>query len=81
MTDLQRNHSTACVLLNGDRMVGDASLDSYDADDVEFVELYPPGAEPSGSAAIHMHIAGCSTRTSMATGRRGVFYAVIWFKN
>lgn len=79
--DLQQNHNTVCILLNGNQMVGDASLDSYDASDVEFVELYPPGSEPGGSVGTHMSIAGCRPRPSFATNRMGIFYAVIWLKN
>ena len=58
---MQQNHSSACVLINGDRMIGQSSLDSYDTEDVEFVELYPPGTEVTGSVAKYLGIAGCST--------------------
>jgi hypothetical protein len=91
---MQLNHNSACVLVNGDRMIGQASLDSYDAEDVEFVELYPPGTEPTGTVAKYMQIAGCSRRGGGARSGRsraatapvestggGAFYAVIWLKN
>jgi hypothetical protein len=93
---MQQNHSSACVLINGDRMIGQASLDSYDTEDVEFVELYPPGTEVTGSVAKYLGIAGCSTARrggGSRSGRNraatapvestggGAFYAVIWRKN
>jgi hypothetical protein len=57
---MQATHNTACVLINGDRMIGQTSLDSYDTEDIEFVELYPPGTEATGTVAARMQIAGCS---------------------
>ena len=94
---MQSTHNTACVLINGDRMIGQTSLDSYDTEDIEFVELYPPGTEATGTVAARMQIAGCSAsrggggsrfgrnRAATApvgpTGRRVRASAVIWLKN
>jgi hypothetical protein len=79
--DLQRDNSSVCVLLNGNRMVGQTSLDVYDTGDVEYVELYPPGTELSGTIAAYMRFAGCRATRTLATGKVGVFYAVVWLKN
>jgi hypothetical protein len=81
MSEMQRDNATACVLINGVRMVGPTSLDVYDTDAVDFVELYPPGTELSGSVAQYMRFAGCPTTQTLATGKRGPFYAVIWLKD
>ena len=80
-SDLQVINNTVCILLNGNRAVGQQSLDVYDTDDVEFVELYPPGAEPSGSVAAYLRFATCPTTRTRANGRTGIYYAVIWFRN
>jgi hypothetical protein len=76
LTELHRSHNTPCVLLNGNQMVGQVSLDTYDAEDVEFVELYPSGSPPPRSVAAHMQIAGCSRGVD-----GGTFYAVVWMRN
>lgn len=81
MSEMQRDDATACVLIDGVRMVGPTSLDIYDAKDVDFVELYPPGTELSGSIAQYMRFANCPTTQTLATGKRGPFYAVIWLKD
>ena len=47
-SDLNATRNSICVLLNGRNTVGAAPLDSYRTEDVEFVELYPPGTEVSG---------------------------------
>jgi hypothetical protein len=79
--DLQAGFAQVCVLLNGSRMVGMISLDVYNADDVEWVELYPPGTEASGTVARYMQFAGCTAQRAATTARRGIFYAVVWLKN
>jgi hypothetical protein len=80
LSDLHANHNSACVLLDGSRMVGPVSLDTYNTDDVEFVELYPPGATPPRSVTAYLNNAGCSARAG-AGGSGGTFYAVVWLKN
>ncbi len=79
--DLQAGFAQVCVLLNGSRMVGMTSLDVYSANDVEWVELYPPGSEASGTVGRYLQFAGCTAQRSATTTRRGVFYAVVWLKN
>lgn len=75
--DLQVTFNQACVLLDGRRVVGQTSLDTFHTDEVEFVELYPPGTEASGTVARYMRNAGC--RPVQTSGvRRGIFYAVVW---
>ena len=81
LSDLQRDNSSVCVLLNGNRMVGQTSLDVYNTEDVEYVELYPPGTELSGTIAAYMRFAGCTPTQTLATGKVGIFYAVVWLKN
>ncbi len=79
MLDLATNR--ACVLLDGRRVVGPATLDTYRADDVEFVELYPPGTEASGTVGRYMRGAGCGSTTSIGGRLQPPFYAVIWMRN
>ena len=80
LPDMHRNHNAACVLLNGNRMIGQVSLDTYDTEDVEFVELYPSGSPPPRSVAAHMQIAGCP-QNNAGTLDRGTLYAVVWMRN
>lgn len=78
--DMERSDNSACVLLNGVRVIGQTSLDSYNAVDVEFVELYPPDATPPNSVAGTMRNAGCTARRTQGSRKRGIFYAVIWLR-
>ena len=80
-SDLQRDNSNVCVLLNGHQMIGMTSLEVYSTEDVEYVELYPPGTELSGTIAAYMRFSGCVPTRTLATGKTGVFYAVVWLKN
>ena len=80
MQDLVTTSNTACVLLNGYQAIGDVSLDTYNTDDVEFVELYPPEAAPPRTVVAYMQNAGCRTVTTDVISR-GVFYAVVWLRN
>lgn len=77
--DLSSNR--ACVLEDGRRSVGFATLDLYRADDVEFVELYPPGTEPSGTVARYLRGAGCPSSSTVGGRSAPPFYAVIWMRN
>jgi hypothetical protein len=81
MSDLQRDNISVCVLLNGHQMIGQTSLEVYNTEDVEYVELYPPGTELSGTIAAYMRFAGCRSTSTLATGKTGIFYAVVWLKN
>jgi hypothetical protein len=79
LSDMQANRNAACVLLNGFQMIGQVSLDTYNTEDVEFVELYPSVASAPSSIRAYLQIAGCpATRNSGMGG--GVFYAVVWLK-
>lgn len=77
--DLRTVFDEACVLLDGRKVVGNISLDAYRTEDVEFVELYPPGTEMTGSVARYMRGAGCRPVVTSVL-RRGIFYAVIWMR-
>jgi hypothetical protein len=81
LADFQRNRGTACVLLDGYRTVGQVPLNNYDTDDVEFVELYPPGVSPPHTVATYLQNAGCSVDRSSPIANHGILYAVIWLKN
>jgi hypothetical protein len=81
MPDMSAANNQVCVLLNGSRVVGMTSLDIYNTEDIEFVEIYPPGAEASGTVARYMRFAGCTGGRSITTGRRGIYYAVVWLKS
>jgi len=81
LREMQVTHNTACILQNGNQMIGQMSLDSYDTEDVEFVELYPPYMKPPSSVSFYMGIAGCSSAGSAMMDSGGIFYAVVWMKN
>jgi hypothetical protein len=76
--DLTASNDQVCVLENGYLWVGYTTLDAFEADAVDFVELYPPGTESSGSVQRYLHNAGC--RASGTPPGRGTFYAVIWLR-
>lgn len=75
--ELVANGVQACVLLDGRRVLGNVFLDTFDTQNVEFVELYPPGTEVTGVVARYMRDAGCRPTTTSGY-RRGIFYAVVW---
>jgi hypothetical protein len=77
-SDLVTTNDQVCVLKNGYLTVGYTTLDAFAADDVDFVELYPPGTESSGSVQRYLHNAGC--RATGIGPEQGVFYAVIWLR-
>ena len=79
-SDLQAAGSNFCVLQDGKQLVGSTTLDMYRADDVDFVELYPPGTEVSGSVAHYVRGGGCRPVRSVGMRGRGVFYAVVWMR-
>jgi hypothetical protein len=81
LRDMQVSRNVACVLLNGYQMIGQVSLDNYDSDDVEFVELYPSYMRPPSSVMAYMGIAGCSSARSALMDSGGILYAVVWMKN
>lgn len=77
--DIEHYRGAVCVLLNGRRPVGSTTLDTWRADDVEMVELYPPGTDASGTIGRYLRTAGC--RAEYRSNRtRGPFYAVLWMK-
>jgi hypothetical protein len=76
-TQLATSYDQACVLEDGNRPVGYVTLDTYAADDVDFVELYPSGTESSGSVQRHLRNAGCGATTRSVLGA-STFYAVVW---
>ena len=78
--DLQPPLNDVCVLIDGERVVGQLSLDSFRANEVSFVELYPPGSESSGTVARYLKNAGCKSPTNRARGNRGPYYAVVWLR-
>ena len=78
--DLNAAGGNICVLLNGKNTVGPSTLSNFRTDDVEFVELYPPGTETSGSAARYLRAAGCRRVQTPGSFAGGVFYAVVWLE-
>lgn len=81
LRDMQVSHNVACVLLNGRQLVGQVSLDTYDTDDIEFVELYPPYMQPPASVRAYLTIAGCRSARSALMDSGGILYAVVWLRN
>jgi hypothetical protein len=79
-SDLNAASTNICVLINGRTMVGPSSLGNYRTEDVEFVELYPPGTEASGTVAQYLRNAGCRRVSVPGSFVVGVFYAVVWLR-
>ena len=79
-SDLLAAQNNVCVLLNGRTAVGSTSLNTYRTADVEFVELYPPGTDKSGSAAHYLRTSGCKRIRTPNFDASGVFYAVVWLR-
>ena len=71
----------ACVLLDGRITVGPASLDRFRTETVEFVEIYPPGTETSGSVAQYLRNSGCRRVRTPGSLTTGVFYVVVWLRS
>jgi hypothetical protein len=78
--DLQNAGTNVCVVQDGKQLVGSTTLDMWRADDVDFVELYPPGTETSGSVARYTRGGGCRPVRTPGQRSRGVFYAVVWMR-
>jgi hypothetical protein len=78
--DLNAAGGNICVLLNGKNTVGPSTLGNFRTDEVEFVELYPPGTETSGSAARYLRAAGCRRVQTPSVFSSGIFYAVVWLR-
>jgi Carboxypeptidase regulatory-like domain/CarboxypepD_reg-like domain len=79
-SDLNAASTNICVLLNGKNTVGPSSLGNFRTEDVEFVELYPPGTEMSGSVVRYLRNAGCRRVSVPGSFVVGVFYAVVWLR-
>lgn len=78
--DLGYAATNVCVIEDGKKLIGSTSLDMYNADDVDWVEIYPPGEEPSGSLARYARGGGCRAVRSASGRGRGVLYAVVWLR-
>ena len=70
-----------CVLLDGRRVIGSTSMDTFRTSEIQFVELYPPGTESSGTVAQAMRGAGCRATRAAGARSREPFYAVIWMRS
>jgi hypothetical protein len=81
LRDMQVSRNVACVLLNGRQLVGQVSLDTYDTDDVEFVELYPPYMPVPASVRAYLTNSGCKSARSALMDSGGILYAVVWLRN
>jgi hypothetical protein len=68
--DLDAAARNVCVIEDGWQVIGLTSLDTYNADDVDWVELYPPGTE--GALGRYGQIGGCNKVSS--------FFAVVWLR-
>jgi len=79
-SDLNAASTNICVLINGKNTVGPSSLGNFRTEDVEFVELYPPGTEMSGSVVRYLRNAGCRRVSVPGSFVVGVFYAVVWLR-
>ncbi len=79
-SDLNAAGTNVCVLLNGKNTVGPSSLESYRTEDVEFVELYPPGTELSGSVTRYLRNSGCRRVQVPGSFSVGPYYVVVWLR-
>ena len=79
-SDLSAARENICVLLNGKNTVGPSTLGIFRTEEVEFVELYPPGTEVSGSVPRYLRSAGCRRVQTPGSLTSGVFYAVVWLR-
>ncbi|MFI5310049.1 MAG: collagen binding domain-containing protein [Gemmatimonadales bacterium] len=79
-SDLHDYMNSMCVLQDGRTIIGSTTLDMFEARDVDFVELYPPGSEPSGTIARYMRGGGCRALRTPGQRSRGPFYAVVWIR-
>ena len=79
-SDLNAARGNICVLLNGKNTVGPSTLGNFRTEEVEFVELYPPGTEVSGSAQRYLRSAGCRRVQAPGSLTSGVFYAIVWLR-
>jgi hypothetical protein len=78
--DLQQPGNDVCVLIDGNRTVGSTNLDTFRANEVDFVELYPPGTETSGTVRGYLKNAGCRGLRLGGMRGRGPYYAVVWLR-
>lgn len=78
--DLNAAGGSVCVLLNGKNTVGPTTLQNFRTEEVEFVELYPPGTETSGSVQRYLRSSGCRPVRTPGSFNVGVFYAVVWLR-
>lgn len=79
--DLNSAGGNICVLLNGKNTVGPSTLGNFRTSDVEFVELYPPGTETSGSVGRYLRASGCRRVQVPTVLSSGIFYAVVWLRS
>lgn len=70
------NLGLSCLLLNGTEAVY-MPLRTYSTDDLELLEVYPPGTEISGTIAPHFHNPACLSNSLFDHPT----YYVLWFKN
>ena len=80
VVDLQNAINSTCVLEDGRTIIGSTTLDSWRTNDVDFVELYPPGTDASGTVARYMRSAGCRGTRTVGLRARGPFFAVVWLR-
>jgi hypothetical protein len=78
--DLQQPGNDVCVLIDGNRTVGSTNLDTFRANEVDFVELCPPGTETSGTVRAYLKGAGCRGLRLGGSRGRGPYYAVVWLR-
>jgi hypothetical protein len=66
----------ACLLLNGKEGIY-GKLSTYTTDDLEMLEVYPPGTELTGTVKWYFHDAHCNPPFLIDHP----LYYVLWFKN
>lgn len=69
-------HDNVCLLLNGKEGVWQP-LATYSTDDLEMLEVYPPGTELTGSVSWRFHMGQCKAISFVDHP----LYLVLWFKN
>jgi hypothetical protein len=73
---LDIDNQNACILINGKDPVV-RPLSSFSTDEMEMLEVYPPGTELSGTVSWHFHQNGCTTMSLFYHP----WYFVVWTKD
>lgn len=66
IADLRAANFEACIIMNGSRPIGLATLGTIWSDEVEFLEIYPPGTDWSNTLGRMTGGMGCRPQTTVS---------------